>query len=302
MLNAANYYWSTRDMDPTNLTAMTCTTNAKYCFDVSKAFTCQTGYFLDTSAFTCATTCPLGTMVGKGLNVNKGYCNSICTSAGCNITGPKTFTCNTGYIQMYENCVLVQDTNTYKYTDWRSGLYYSYFLRPPTINIQPTTINSIYTFKNYYLEFWWMYETNSLLVPTNTENYIFATNCATISHNNGASSFYLRYPLGPVSPASITGQVDLTNWNKFTIKITGTSGNYIGSLYINNKFSTAAGTFSGVSDCSLSAIVFCHLDSSCSAGNIAWSSGYYKNLRIWDSGTYKINDNMVWQYGVYDNL
>jgi hypothetical protein len=305
MLQTGNMTWSSRDMDPAKVTGITCNGGGMaYCFNDSKAFACQSGSVLDVTLFTCAANCPTGYMIGRG---GSRYCSRDLSAqtAIYTITSNTVFTCVAGYTKYFDMCI--QDVETaaaglYNYSSPRGGLYLSYLYNFPAIEMTLSSINAAWDFQSYYLEFWWMMETNSLITFTGTKNYFFYANSIRLYHNDAFTTFTMEDCNGN-NLGNFTTSLNLNNWNKFSYKVIVNGAAYDIALAVNNNFSTPALTATGISNCALNKITFCHNDSACSV-NINWSAGYYRNLRVWDATTYSvnINDAVVWQYGaVFDS-
>jgi hypothetical protein len=302
LLSTANTKFSTRDTDPSLTTTFTCTTGL-YCFDTNLAFVCPSNQYLDINSLTCAASCPANYQLGDGVTATKGYCviyRNPAIYTGLTLT---SFTCAAGYTMIYTDCIKTPDGQNFNNADYRGALYFSSFYQLPYLNIDVPGMNASFNLNYYYLEFWWMYETNSLLRPTNAKNYIFYSTGARIYHNSGATTFNMEDCNGNNIASNFASNLTLYYWNKFTLKVVKNGANADGYLYINNDFSAPAASYTNQANCKLTYITWCHADPTCpnGIGSINWSSGWYRNVRAWDATTYYINDNMIWQYAVYDN-
>ena len=125
---------------------------------------------------------------------------------------------------------------------------------------------------------------------TNAYNYIFYSNAIRIFYVTSTNTFYLQnaYETTPFNLPS--GIINLYEWNKFIFMVSYNSSTllYTITFYAQNRISgsnpiqTSQPTTS--TNQSLQYIIFCHLDSAnCLTNtNIYWSSGYYRNLKVWD--------------------
>ena len=138
-------------------------TNLKYFFDYDKGFSCNSNFYLNTNTMTCPLNkCGTKENVMKGININnKGICTITCDNSNCNNNNVKTTSCNPNYFDLFDICLLEEDsTQKYSISSKRGSLYYSYFYNLPTINI-----NLPRTYNNYYLKFNFRFEPNKFIRP-----------------------------------------------------------------------------------------------------------------------------------------
>jgi hypothetical protein len=103
------------------------------------------------------------------------------------------------------------------------------------------------------------------------------------------NTYYLEtaYETAPNSLASYISSP--YEWVKFIFHVSydSTALTYTIKIYLNNRISVpiSPATASTTTNQSLQYICFCHLDSANCAtnSNIYWSSGYYRNLKVWNA-------------------
>jgi hypothetical protein len=163
------------------------------------------------------------------------------------------------------------------------ALYFNSFYTPSNINIAPASIVGL---KSYIIEIWF-YPDNFIpknsynIAPGNNVNYIFFSNSARIYYKSSTSSYYLETPFSTTT----TSKISSYEWNKllFHIQYDNVS-TYTINFYYKNLISSPVSMGSSTVNQSLQYIIFCHLDAgNClSNTNIYWSSGFYRNLRVWN--------------------
>jgi len=288
-----------------NKVAISCTGNNLYCYENSLAYACNTGYVINPSQHSCIlfTSSSSGTnILVPGINAitnNRGTLTQICYDSSSANNCQKNIIaenqCSSSSFKFYDACISTpfsQSTIGY--------FYYSYFFKLPPIKIN---LNKIY--KSYYIQFNFLYETNSALRPPQKsfkgkKIYLFYTDAFKIWHDYSMKYMGVEDNMGNPSKNIITN-FNTENENIFTISETydSTKQIYSGKIFLNGIKINAL-TFTGGQ---LSYILFCHNDTACPAGDhIYWTSGFYNLIRVYDLDQLTIlNDNSFYDQYIYNN-
>ncbi len=321
LLKGANLKYQTREANPNKVAAITCTGNNKYCFDDNKAYICKNGYVLDLATYTCISNCISNRVAQFGdtmdTNPSSGLCQNIKFGAGSLCAG---YTCSQNAVvclptalQFFTTCIektddILTGSDYYRDTVKRSAMYYGYKYTPPAINIYPGKLSQFSNMKwfSYAIEFFWFPDLRKetfRYTNNNSEaiNHIFFSNIAQIYHKDIKDETYEIKRPGSSAVGGFHDYVNVTGWNKFTIYVEYIPPNYNHHFIVNNHEVTLTNPNS---EGPIEFISFCHNDSfpTCEGDNFKWSSGYYRNLRLWNGSIYKINLNMILNYSVYDEL
>jgi hypothetical protein len=170
--------------------------------------------------------------------------------------------------------------------------------------LPPIKINLNKIYKSYYIQFNFLYETNSALRPKEDfkgkKIYLFYTDAFRIWHDYSMKYLGIEDSQGNPSKNLITN-FNLENENLFTISVTYDEDKnvYIGKLFLNG-IKINAPPFTGEK---LSYILFCHNDTACPTSNeIYWTSGFYNYIKIYDLETFTVlNDNSFYSQYIYSN-
>ena len=287
-----------------NKIAMTCNGNNLYCYENNLAYTCRTGYLIDPSQHICIsyTSYTGKNILVPGINAasNKlGTLTQICydspSSNNCLKNILTENQCASSSFKFYDACIsntLSQSIIGY--------FYYSYFFKLPPIKIN---LRKIY--KSYYIQFNFLYETNSALRPLEEsfkgkKIYLFYTDAFRIWHDYSMKYMGIEDTQGNPSKNIITN-FNTENENTFTISVNfdDIKNIYSGKIFLNGVKINAL-SFTGDQ---LSYILFCHNDTACPAGGkIYWTSGFYNLIRIYDLDQLTVlNDNSFYDQYIYNN-
>ena len=241
------------------------------------------------SPLACGTDCPLGFSSSPGNALTTGFCNFkcgttwattqvTCKTANADISALKTsFACQTNFIKDFYRCF----SNT---QDDLSALHFSKYYNSPPINIGSSVLN----LSNYIIDIWYLPDTRYMDWTVAGPLYIFATNKISLYRNNklaGTSTHNFKYDDQTSSGFDLDSKY---HWNKLTFKVS-VSGTTYTALFYQNHFSVSTtytltkttGTVTKLTD-----ICFCQSGTACNCGNgLNWVSGYYRNLRVFDSTT-----------------
>ena len=249
---------------------------------------------------TCQTSCESQQNVMKGLNINDhGICTTTCDNSYCRNTNVKGTSCMSNYFDLYDICLVNEDSNQ-KYTTSvnRGSLYYSYFYNLPTITIRlPTTYN------NYYLKFNFRFEPNKFIRPgiefKGNKIYIIYTDSFKIWHDYHFTYIGIEDSNGN-NAKNLRPFFNLDNKNQFLIRVKYENEIYKGSIYLNNNLNYQVSFTASP----LSQFIFCHVDQNeDNCKNIYWTSGFYDNIRIYNvDNNDLINDNTVYNSHIYDDV
>ena len=283
-------------------TQITCTdnTNAVYCYynDVTKSlpYTCDNGCFLKPEDRTCVTSDGAKILVAgrNAKNNHRGTLTDVCYGYDCQLGSLTEFTCGSGSKKIFDACVIIEP-------DFIGYFYYSYFF-----NLPPIKFNLQETYQSYYIQFNFLYETNSALRPTNKMRgkklYLFYSDAFRIWHDCSMNYLGVEDKFGN-SYKNLLPNFNTENENLFTIAVNKDENNiYKGKIYINGVKIYMPPFTAG----SLSYILFCHNDTACPVGNkVFWTSGFYNQIKIYnleETGVTKIlNDNSFYDLYIYNN-
>jgi len=148
-----------------DITTNTCTNVDDYCYYnniVYAAYACRQGYVIDPSTHSCIIDTNTETKIlvsGINAGVNRrGTLTEVCYSNKINICSHNSlieFSCTSSSLKIFDSCL-----STPLSSDTAGYFYYSYFFKLPPIKIN---LEKIYT--SYYIQFNFLYETNSVLRP-----------------------------------------------------------------------------------------------------------------------------------------
>ena len=301
LINNKNYIFSNNDLSTELLI-----TGPDFYFDTNKKYSCFTSTlpYLDLNDFECKDRCDNLFNVGKGINWpnnERGVCSYLCDSYNCNNNLPNSNVCNTGNFLLFDICL--NDGDYYKISKDIGALYYSFFFNVPQI-----TIDLKETYYSYYLKFNFRYETNKYLRPgiehKGHKIYIFYTNSFKIWHDFNFNYIGIE-DINGNDGKNLLPYFNLYNKNTFTIKVKQVTKNsittYHGTIYLNNNINHSVDFNGGT----LSHIYFCHNDTDCTLSdhkNIFWSSGYYDNIKIYNSDDNYVNDDVIYNIHIYDDI
>ena len=274
---------------------ITCTdANAEYCYynpNTDKlAFSCKYNYLIKPGDRTCDTSDGSRILVA-GINKQSnrgGTFTDVCYNDGCTSGSLTEFTCSTKKI--FDACINLND-------DFIGYFYYSYFFKLP-----PIKFNLDKLYESYYIQFNFLYETNSFLRPKDKlrgkKLYLFYSDAFRIWHDYSMNYLGVEDKLGN-SYKNLIPNFNTENENLFTISVIKEDNIYKGKIFLNGVKIHMPPFTAG----SLSYILFCHNDSACPVGNnVFWTSGFYNQIKIYDLTDIEIlNDNSFYDLYIYNN-
>ena len=295
LLSEKNRQYSNSQLDITN---NPCSNVDDYCYYNTYNYACRLGYVINPSTHKCDNAISTNILV-PGINAgvnNRGTLTEVCyskTTNKCISNSLTEFSCYDSF-KFFDACLSTPYT-----ADTIGYFYYSYFFKLPPIKIN---LKNIYT--SYYIQFNFLYETNSALRPKENfkgkKIYLFYTDSFRIWHDYSMKYLGIEDNQGNPSKNLITN-FNLENENIFTISVTYDEDKkiYIGKLFLNGVKINAP-SFTGKK---LSYILFCHNDTACPTSNeIYWTSGFYNYIKIYDLEKFKIlNDNSFYALYIYNN-
>ena len=271
------------------------------------SYACKTSYYINPVQRSCESINSTNgaKILVPGINANtnkKGTITDVCYKignvGGCDFFSITEYQCLSTSFKLFDACIsgsYSQDTIGY--------FYYSYFFQLPPIKIN---LQKIY--KSYYIQFNFLYETNSALRPKENlkgkKLYIFYTNEFKIWHDY--SMKYLGIEDKYNNPSkNLIPNFNTENENLFTISVTCEKTDetkvYKGKIFLNGV-KIYMPSFTGGE---LSYILFCHNDTACPLGNeVYWTSGFYNQIRIYDLDDINdntLNDNSFYSQYIYHN-
>ena len=282
-----------KDLDTEDLTQTT-PSNGLYFYDDNKIINCKNNYFYkDKDCISNTTKCGPDFITNPGVSQTTGYCDKSCSgSQTCNQNlnsredyDPES---NPGYCNpdnvtynLFFNCV----PYTSNYYMQFSGFY----------NSQTIKINLANSLQSYIIEFWFypdfFLQANARKTqftypdPSNTKYFFFHSNvmdCYFVQTDRLVPYFY-----DSKSVKKVESIYNSNEWNKFVIygKHLKETDDYIKTVYVNHAFDQPI-TFSvskASPSTSLLNITFCEVKcQDINSENIHWTTGYYRDLRIWD--------------------
>ena len=272
-----------------------CNTNKDYCYSNGRAYVCNTGYYIKPDIHDCTNTINTKILVA-GINAvtnRMGMLTDVCYGNTCVQDTITQYKCNK--IKLFEACI----SGNYE-ADTIVYFYYSYFFKLPPIKL---SLKNIY--KSYYIQFNFLYETNSALRPKNNlkgkKLYLFYTDAFRIWHDY--SMKYLGIEDNQGNPSkNLIPNFNTENENIFTISVIYDEINniYKGKIFLNGV-KIYMPSFTGGQ---LSYILFCHNDTACPVNNeVYWTSGFYNYIKIYDISDLKVilNDNSFYSQYIYNN-
>ena len=265
-----------------------------YFYDDNRLLNCENGYFYSktSSSVTCnSAKCASGSMTYPGVSQQTGYCDRPCLpSETCDqtkLTNRNSYDYNnnnfckdyTTSYNLFFNCTEIFEKFYLQY----SGFYNSQLLQ----------INLDQPLRSYIIEFWFYPDfflqakarQTQFTFPTYTKNYFF--------HSNVMDCYFVQtdrlvpYLYDSKTIIKVETLYNSNEWNKFVIhgKYLKESDDYIKTVYVNHAFNQpfAFAASKASSATNLSSITFC--ENKCqdiNRENIHWTTGYYRDLRIWD--------------------
>ena len=284
--------------------------NGDYCYynDATKKnpYNCNNGYLINPATRQCEL---ISNLVGgsrtlvAGINSQnnmKGTLTNICyevKNANCKAKiGLIDFECDANSKKIFDACVDMNDD--FMGEDFIGYFYYSYFF-----NLPPIKFNLQNTYHNYYIQFNFLYETNTALRPKDKMKgkklYLFYSDAFRIWHDYSMNYLGVEDRLGN-SHKNLIPNFNTENENLFTISVNKDKNNiYKGKIYINGVKIYMPPFTAGA----ISYILFCHNDTACPVGNdVFWTGGFYNQLKIYDlEDITLLNDNSFYDLYIYNN-
>ena len=285
-------------------TSITCTDNINdYCYYNSGTknlpYTCNNGY-IEPEERICVTTSGAKILVAgrNAKNNHRGTLTDVCYGNKCKYSSLTEFTCDNDGIKVFDACLDSAEISS----DFIGYFYYSYFF-----NLPPIKFNLKETYQSYYIQFNFLYETNSALRPKNKMRgkklYLFYSDAFRIWHDYSMNYLGIEDKLGN-SYKNLLPNFNTENENLFTIAVNKDETNnvYKGKIYINGVKIYMPPFTAG----SLSYILFCHNDTACPVGKeVFWTSGFYNQIKIYNlektDATILLNDNSFYDLYIYNN-
>ena len=264
--------------------------NSKYSYDDNKILNCKNNFFYNEDPMKCLTECQSSTTY-PGISKTTGYCDYRC---------PSSFTCPHTPLPDekdydYNNNKYCQDYTRYYNLFYKcvspSQNYYLQF--SGFYNSQTIQFNLPTPLKSYIIEFWFYPDfflqsksrKSQFNYPTYTKNFFFHSNV--IECYFSQTDRLIPYIYDSYKIIKINKLYNSNEWNKFVIhgKYYPETQDYVKTVYVNHAFDQPFSfDVSKENKASiLESITFC--ENKCqdiNTDNIHWTTGYYKDLRIWD--------------------
>ena len=300
LLNEPNFCYTqidflkdgTYNAETRQLTSTSSFSNYKYLYDDNKIMNCENNYFYNKNDGTCVINkCNSGFITFPGVSKDTGYCDYEC---------PSSFTCDQTLLNNeddydYDNSNFCQNNPSlynlfFKCVSPSDNYYlqFSGFYNSQTIQFDlPKSLSS------YIIEFWFYPDfflranarKSQYDYPTYTKNFFFHSNV--IDCYFSQTDRLVPYIYDSYKTIKINKLFNSNEWNKFVIygKYYAETQDYIKTVFVNHAFdqpfSFDPSKKSKATD--LETIIFC--ENKCqdiNTENIHWTTGYYKDLRIWD--------------------
>ena len=302
-------------IEEVDLNPVSTSDNHQYLFDDNKILNCKSGFYFydndtnvnkDPSKAKCINSCyrePVKRLPFQGITGipgNTGMCDYKCEGGlKCD---DDTYTredynyngfCQSNFLNLFYKCYQEEeDTNYY--------LQFSGFYNTQTIQFDLKE-----PLKSYIIEFWFypdfFLRANARKpqynYPTYTKNFFFHSNvidCYFSQTDRLVPYIYDSYKI-----IKINTLYNSNEWNKFVIygKYYSETQDYVKTVYVNHAFDQpfSFGMTKKNKAAELENIVFC--ENKCqdiNSDNIHWTTGYYRDLRIWDGDM--ASESVVVQY------
>ena len=277
------------------------TENYQYLYDDNKILNCKDNYYYNhdtaNNNIKCLNTCD--NSIGKfitypGISRTTGYCDYKCEDS---------FTCNQDQLSSttaddydYEKTNFCSNpSNAYNlfYNCIKKGLHKYYLQYSGFYNSQTIEIKLTNPLKSYIIEFWFYPDfflrakarETQYSYPTYTKNFFFHSNvidCYFSQTDRLVPYIYDSYKI-----IKITKLFNSNEWNKFVIfgKYYSQTQDYSKTVFVNHAFDQPFEFDLSKENKAtiLESITFC--ENKCqdiNSENIHWTTGYYRDLRIWD--------------------
>ena len=301
LINQENKKFKDSLLNKNDYVSIVCNSPIKYCYFDGYAYICETGYYINPVDHKCIqfSSYTGNNILVPGINANinqMGILTQICYGSNvvaCTKNTLTEYSCTSGYSKFFEACLSSSLDKSLGY------FYYSYFFNLPPIKL---SLKSIY--KSYYIQFNFLYETNSALRPKENlrgkKLYLFYTDAFRIWHDY--SMKYLGIEDNQGNPSkNLIPNFNTENENLFTISVIYDENNnvYKGKIFLNG-FKIYTPSFTGGQ---LSYILFCHNDTACPVNSkVYWTSGFYNQIKIYNLEELTIlNDNSFYSQYIYHN-
>ena len=299
LLNKPNYKYKQIDLKEVGSKSEesldTSTLNGLYFYDDQKILNCNNDFFYNfhsdpiCTSGGCDSSSGSKFMTYPGISYETGYCSYPCLNTqkcetlteGIDLDYDNNNFCK-NYLNNYNlfyRCVEYSKNYTMQF----SGFY----------NSQMIKINLEKALQSYIIEFWFypdfFLQANArktqYTFPTYTKNFFF--------HSNVMDCYFVQtdrlvpYLYDSNSVIRVESIYNSNEWNKFVIhgKYLKDTDDYIKTVYVNHAFNQPFAFASSKASAytSLLNITFC--ENKCqdiNRENIHWTTGYYRDLRIWD--------------------
>ena len=309
-----------------NIIDIKCDNPNEVCFEDDKAFICSEGtdeepYYLNINDFKCKNHCDIGYMHPPRytLSSKRLYCSQQCdmNSHQCPSDNYKyteihsNFLCSNDFYNLYYKCFSKDESiNNADY----SGIFFSSFLRTPSIYIDLQNKYEEFGIDFWYLPDFWLrnknfvdtlqnYNPKTFSDITDSNKIIFLSDCCKIQYGknyNDVIKFYVNNVESSYTIYSNNARIVPYNWNHFVFiyfkRINGDYSYYL--TFRNDQYQSYPNSNNRIeynywvapANVFLSKIVFCsaeenevfgsHLNSVCK--NAQWLDGFYRKLQIFD--------------------
>ena len=276
--------------------------NYKYLYDNDKILNCENNYFYNNNECSLDQ-CNSGYITYPGISSTTGYCDYSC---GYLLTCNQTLSSEDDYD--YNNTKFCKDENNYnlffKCVDPSSNYYLQF---SGYYNSQTIQFNLKTPLKSYIIEFWFYPDfflrakarKSQFDYPTYEKNFFFHSNvidCYFSQTDRLVPYIYDSYKI-----IKINNLFNSNEWNKFIIygKYYSETDDYIKTVYVNHAFDQPFSFDISKKNKAtiLENIIFC--ENKCqdiNGDNIHWTTGYYRDLRIWDGNMASYSQVVQYNY------
>ena len=295
--------------------------NSLYLYDDNKVLNCKNKHFFNQYQKECSINeyqCDnnylpfpgIAKKRGNGEKQTTGYCDNPCTgSLTCDLTLNAEsdfdyngkFCDNTNAYNLFYKCIEYIDNKNYY-------LQFSGFYNTQTIELKNLKKSDGNPLNSYIIEFWFYPDyflranarVTQFTYPTYTKNFFFHSNVIDMYFSQ--TDRLVPYVYDSYKVIKITSIYNSNEWNNFIIygKYYEDTQDFLKTVFVNHAFnypfSFDLAKSSGTT--SLQSITFC--ENKCQDlqnENIHWTTGYYRDIRIWDGDMASYS-----QIIQYDNL
>ena len=301
LLNQPNKKYSQIDLSQTtSLLPTSPNTRELYYYDDNKILKCAYNYSYTENyspSPICDSECKNGYIIYPGVSKKTGYCNYKCDY--CSMVEGEDF-CrdydSSQFYNLFSNCVKEEENIYLQF----SGFYNSQLIKIDLEKPLPSYLIEFWFYPDFFLQA--AARQTQFTFPTYEKNFFF--------HSNVMDCYFYQtdrkipYLYDSKSTIRVESLYNSNEWNKFVIhgKYLSETDDYIKTVYVNHAFDQpfAFSSSKESATTNLSVITFCENKCQDITGhNIHWTTGYYRDLRIWDGDLASFSE--VVQYNDFYN-